>query len=206
MRVKGAAKRHQPSQPSRSAAAPERDFEALPKSRSPERDIQALLDFIESRHDVPHAWGKGSYSPGPTANSPGGNDCIAFCGHAVEALTGGRRRPLRGLQWNDERSGLKLLAELGGVEAALDARFRRIAPGRAMRGDLGGIADRKLGLHPMIVEGELLVGPGDKGNRRMPRSAMIAAWDVTSRPVRKKKVAEGHVTHARTSPGRTPRE
>lgn len=140
-----------------------------------DRDFEALIAFIESRQATPHEWGRKA------------NDCIAFAGHAVEAVTDGHRQPLKGLHWHDRASGLKLLAKLGGVEAALDARFQRIAPAQAHRGDIAGVADADFGMHPMIVEGEYLVGPGAKGNRRLPRRAMVAAWNVTSPPPKRKR-------------------
>jgi hypothetical protein len=34
-----------------------------------------------------------------------------------------------------------------------------------MRGDIGGVLTPQFGIHPMIVEGLTLVGPGDRGNR-----------------------------------------
>jgi hypothetical protein len=37
----------------------------------------------------------------------------------------------------------------------------------------------------MIVEGELLVSPGDRGNRRLKRSAMVLAWSIEKRAMSK---------------------
>lgn len=128
------------------------------------RDIAALIAFIDSRQTVPHCWGRNA------------NDCLSFVAGAVKAQTG--VDPARGLRWTGEVSGLRLLKKLGGVEAVLDARFERIPPAMAMRGDIAGVPDEALGIHPMIVEGITLVGPGDHGNRRMKRSAMTVAWSA----------------------------
>ncbi len=128
------------------------------------RDVAALIAFIDSRQNVPHDWGRKA------------NDCMSFVAGAVKAQTG--KDPARGLQWTNEKSGLRLLKKLGGVEAILDARFERIPPAQAMRGDIAGVPDEALGIHPMIVEGMTLVGPGDKGNRRMKRTAATVAWSA----------------------------
>lgn len=128
------------------------------------RDIAALMAFINSRQNVPHAWGRAR------------NDCMSFTAGAVKAQTG--KDPARGLRWDGEKSGRRLLRDLGGVEAVLDARFKRIAPAIARRGDIGGVPDDQLGIHPMIIEGETLVSPGDKGNSRVKRRAMTMAWSI----------------------------
>lgn len=130
------------------------------------RDIAALLAFINSRQTVPYAWGRNK------------NDCMSFMAGAVKALTG--KDPARGLKWTSEKTGLALLEKLGGVEAALDARFERIPLAFAKRGDIAGVPDAKLGIHPMIVEGEMLVCPGERGNRRAKRKHMTIAWSAES--------------------------
>lgn len=138
-----------------------------------ERDIQALVAFIESRHAIAHV-------------DDGSNDCISFAAGAVEAVTGGKVQPLKGKRWNSLKAGLALLKKEGGVEAALDKRFVRVAPAHAHRGDLAGVVDPVLGMHPAVVEGATLVGPGPSGNVRLPRSEMVAAWDVTRSPAKPK--------------------
>ncbi len=126
------------------------------------RDLDALLEEIARRDPLPFDWG--------------GNDCARYAGACVAAQAGAD--PLAGLVWVDEASARALLTTLGGLEAAVDARLRRIAPAFAMRGDIAGIADTDLGVTLMVVEGQTLVGPGDRRARRMPRGAMIAAWSA----------------------------
>lgn len=133
-------------------------------SAKPTRDLGALIAFIDSRARMPHRFGRKA------------NDCVGFVLDAVEAQTG--VRVAKRISWASARQGLKLLQGFGGVEAAFDAHFERIAPAQAMRGDIGGVADPDMGLHPMIVEGTMLVGPGDQGNRRMKRGAMTCAWSA----------------------------
>lgn len=139
-------------------------------------DFAALVAFVDARHSMPHEWGRKA------------NDCMSFVGQAVEALTNGAVKPLAGLQWKSQATGISLLRRLGGVEKALDARFERIAPAMAQRGDIAGVPDEALGIHPMIVEGVTLVGPSDNGNRRLPRSAMTVAWSST-KPRKKTKAS-----------------
>lgn len=129
------------------------------------RDIDALLKFIESRQNTPYQWGRK------------GNDCISFGANAVKALTG--HHWLGKLTWKDERSALRVLKLEDSVEAALDKRWHRIPPSMAQRGDIAGVPDERFGIHPMIVEGEMLVGPGERGNKRLRRKAMTIAWSAT---------------------------
>lgn len=127
------------------------------------RDIAALIAFIDSRQNTPHEWGYNR------------NDCASFALGAIEAQTG--CRPLK-LRWATRKTGLRILKRLGGMEAALDRYLKRIPPSLAKRGDIAGVPDELLGLHPMVIEGEMLVSPGQRGNRRRKRREMIAAWSV----------------------------
>lgn len=130
------------------------------------RDISALIAFIDSRQKVPHKWGRDN------------NDCVGFCLAAIEAQTGQRIAP--SLEWKTGRGAVGVLGRLGGLEAAIDKYLTRIPPALAKRGDIGGVADETFGIHPVVVEGETLVGPSDHGNRRLKRRAMITAWSALS--------------------------
>lgn len=128
------------------------------------RDLAALGGFIASREAMPFEWGKAR------------NDCAAYFNAAGIAQTG--RDILSGISWATLRGARRVMKAHGGIEALADKRMRRIALSRAMRGDVAGVPDRDFGVTLMIVEGETLVGPGDDGNVRLPRSAMIAAWSI----------------------------
>lgn len=132
-----------------------------------DRDIKALIAFIDSRQNTPHEWGRKK------------NDCVSFPLQAVKVQTGKNRATA--LKWNDEKSGLKAIRKAGGIEAGFDRYFQRIPPAQAMRGDIAGVPDERFGIHPMIVEGEMLVGPALKGNKRLPRKAMTMAWSIEKR-------------------------
>jgi hypothetical protein len=139
------------------------------------RDVAALIAFLDSRHQVPHAWGRPA------------NDCVGFCLDAVEALTGVAVAPE--LQWTSRASALRVLRVYGTLEAAFDAHFERVAPAFAHRGDIGfappavtlsgaPATSGPFAFHPVIVEGPTLVGPGETGLRRLPRTAMVTAWSA----------------------------
>lgn len=105
---------------------------------------------------------------------------MSFAAAAAEAQTG--IDVLEGLDWCNRREALAVIKGLGGFETGLDARFDRISPALAQRGDLAGIADRLLGVQLAVVEGATLVAPGDGGLVRVSRAAMITAWSaVTAR-------------------------
>lgn len=126
-----------------------------------QRNVEKLLDFINSRQAVPYEWGK--------------NDCVTYVLGAVEAQTG---KKVTKLKWHDSKSALGVLKRYKTLEHAFDLHFKRIPPSMAKRGDIAGIADDVFGIHTGIVEGEKIVGPGDKGNKRFPRKVMICAWSA----------------------------
>ena len=130
------------------------------------RDYRALAGFIAGREGMPFAWGRAR------------NDCVSFCAGAVLALTGVDK--LKGIRWGSKAGALRLLAQLGGLEAAIGARLEPIAPAMAHRGDIAGVHDVEApgSIRLMVVEGELLVGPGTRGNVRVKRSEMILAWSA----------------------------
>lgn len=129
------------------------------------RDIQRLLAMIEKRTAKPFDW-------------RGSRDCVSFAARAVKAQSG--IDVLGDLRWSSRREALKLTEAEGGIAMAVDMRLKRIPEALANRGDIAGVADPKLGIRLMVVEGAMLVGPGARGLERQPRSAMIIAWDAMS--------------------------
>lgn len=128
------------------------------------RDVHALIAFIDSRQSEPHRIGRDA------------NDCVGYALDCAEAQTG--VRIAAELTWSTRAEGLRIMRSYGSLEAAFDAHFERVPPAQAMRGDIAGVPDELFGIHPMIVEGARLVGPGDRGNRRLPRGAMTCAWSA----------------------------
>lgn len=142
------------------------------------RDLDALIRFLDSRLTTPHAWGSEA------------NDCVSFFDGAIVAQTG--ISALAGLSWSNRTGAIRTLKRVGGLVAALDARFERVPIAHAHRGDIAGVpVDRMLGLdadelalielHPMVIEGVTLVSPGERGLERGPRSLATTAWNIMAR-------------------------
>jgi hypothetical protein len=128
------------------------------------RNGQALVAFLDERAATAHGYGRRA------------NDCGSFALAAVAALTG--EDPAPDLDWSNRREALMIVKRFGSLEAAFDAYFERIPPALAMRGDIAGVPDADFGIHPMVVEGDMLVGPDEGGTRRLKRSAMVTAWSA----------------------------
>lgn len=130
------------------------------------RDHEALSRYVASRHAQPFAWGREA------------NDCVSFALGAVEALRGDRLR--HGLpNWTTERGARRVLARLGGLEAAVSGILSPVAPAFARRGDVALVAHPTTGVQALfVVEGDTLVGPDASGARRVRRALMIKAWSA----------------------------
>ncbi len=126
------------------------------------RNHDAMLAAIAGRAAMPFDWRR--------------NDCARFAAAMVSAQTG--KTPLKGLRWGTAAGATRVINRLGGMEAAVSARLTPIAPALARRGDVAGVPDEQLGLRLMIVEGETLIGPGERGLKRAPRAAMTHAWSA----------------------------
>ena len=128
------------------------------------RDHAALLELIEARMRAPLAWGKRA------------NDCVSFQGAAILAQTGIDR--MGGLpDWATERGAKRVLAKLGGLEAAVDGVLQPVPLALAMRGDVGLIEANRVRCL-VTIEGETVIGPGVDGLVRHPRAALLRAWSA----------------------------
>lgn len=133
------------------------------------RDRIALIEVIEARRLNRFRWRRG-------------RDCVSFAAACVKAQTG--RDVLADLgTWSNLREARSLIEEQGGLEAALDARFDRVPPALAQRGDIAGVPDVQFGIRLLVVEGDLLVGPATRGLERLPRSEMRVAWSIDAREI-----------------------
>lgn len=129
-----------------------------------ERDYAALIAAIEAHSARGFRWRRG-------------RDCVSFAAECVKAQTG--QDLLAGVPgWKSRREAMALADERGGLIWALDQMLRPIAPAMAQRGDIAGLPDDLFGIRLMVVEGDTLVGPGQRGLERLPRSAMAMAWSV----------------------------
>lgn len=130
------------------------------------RDHEALSRYLAARHSQPFAWGRDA------------NDCVSFALGAVEAQRGDQLR--QGLpNWKTERGARRVLARLGGLEAAVDGVLTSVAPAFARRGDIALVTHAATGDQALfVVEGDTLVGPDARGARRVRRSHMLKAWSA----------------------------
>lgn len=128
------------------------------------RDYNALVAYLHARMRAPFAWGRDA------------NDCISFAAGAARAQTG--RDPLQGLSnWTTQRGALRVLAQYGGLEAAVSSRLPLVTPAQALRGDLA-LVEAATGPALMVIEGATLIGPGELGAIRRPRGDMLRAWSI----------------------------
>ena len=128
------------------------------------RNVAALIAVIEARSVRRFAWRRG-------------RDCVGFVAACVEAQTG--TDPLADLPtWRTRREALAVAEGEGGLQAAVDRRFVRLPPAMAQRGDIAGVPDELFGVRLMVVEGDTLVGPGERGLQRVRRTEMTMAWSV----------------------------
>ena len=80
------------------------------------------------------------------------------------------------LKWSSEDEAEKVITKLGGLEKAISARMTEIPVSMAQRGDGAMVRGVRC---VMIVEGDTLVGPSERGEIRLPRSAAVRAWSAT---------------------------
>ncbi len=127
------------------------------------RDHAALVALLNACAHVPLVWGE--------------SDCVLFAADAVKAQTGVDLRPRLGCAWTSERAALRLLAARGGLAAAVDTILTRTPLAHAVRGDIG-LVDVAGVPCLVVIEGELVVGPGPNGLVRLQRSALTVAWTI----------------------------
>lgn len=127
------------------------------------RNIEALIALLDERGVEPFQWGR--------------QDCVTFAAAAVKAQTGIDLLARVTWSWATEREALRILARVGGVAAAADLVLPRIAPAMAHRGDIG-LVEVEGQACLVVIEGDLVIGPGLKGLTRLPRTDLVAAWSL----------------------------
>lgn len=115
-----------------------------------------LPDYLTAHLGKPFAWGD--------------NDCVLFVGRWIALATG--VDPLADLpKWENEKQAWRIVKKLGGLEAAMDARFKPINPNFAKDGDIALVGDRLC-----IFSGAQIVGPGPIGLVYVKRTEAKCAW------------------------------
>ncbi len=127
------------------------------------RDLLALHRYLAERANMPFEWGHDK------------NDCASFAAGAITAQTG---EPFDlGGAWSTAAEAARVIADRGGMEAAVDALLDPVPAGMAKRGDLAMVAGEHRPLL-MIVEGDMLVGPGELRAERLPRTLGLKFWSI----------------------------
>lgn len=115
-----------------------------------------LSEYLTAHLGKPFAWGL--------------NDCVLFTAVWVKEATGVDH--LADLpKWENEKQALRIAKKLGGLEAEMDARFKRIDPNFAQDGDIALYRD---GL--CLFSGARIVGPGAGGLVHVNRTEAVCAW------------------------------
>lgn len=129
-----------------------------------------LADYIEPLRNVRFAWGK---------FRRGKFDCCTFSAGAVKAMTGEDPIPEFRDTYASEEEALAALKTIGQgtLIRTMNAKFARVAPSLAHRGDIV-MVDGNLG----IAFGDISLHVGAEGDRqglvRKPRAAWRKAWRV----------------------------
>lgn len=123
---------------------------------------ERLAAFLDERATAPFVWGR--------------NDCVTFAADWILDATGvDVIADIRG-KWRSESGAARTIRKLGGLAAATSLRLAPVGLGLAHRGDVGLI---DLGLPALvIIDGDLVAGPGVAGIVRARRENLIAAWEV----------------------------
>lgn len=123
-----------------------------------------LAVFTRDRRKIPYAWGT--------------NDCVTFTADAVWAITGvDPIADIRGT-WDSEEGARTVLEGLGGLIAAVDARFERMDPRFAQRGDVCLIKDQNGEPSLGVCIGAFAAAPGESEMLLTPMSKARVVWRV----------------------------
>lgn len=124
-----------------------------------------LYEFIESRRDMPFAWGT--------------NDCACFAADWVLEATGvDLMTEWRGKYKSAEE--VRKFLQPRSLASIVDSKLIPCPVLSASRGDIGMVdrTTRREGPALCIVDSLCVVGPGENGLVSYPRSVLIKAWRV----------------------------
>lgn len=126
---------------------------------------ERLALFIDARRDRPFAWGD--------------NDCVLAAADWICSATG--EDPAAGWRgkWDDARSAMFMLKQMGGIEAAVTAQLGRphATVGLAGRGDIGLVRHEDRHTLGVVIDAGLAC-PANQGLVVLPISSVSIAWPV----------------------------
>jgi hypothetical protein len=137
--------------------------QAVPRARLPDWQLR-FADLVAARLSAPFAWGQ--------------HDCCLWAADVVQAITGiDPAAHLRG-QYTDEKSALRLVRSLGGLESIASA-----ALGAATTARFATVGDVVLITHERITtlavcNGTSLLAPGAAGLQAVAMPVDCLAWRV----------------------------
>lgn len=115
-----------------------------------------LQDYISEALEKPFVWGE--------------HDCILFAIGWMNISTG--KNWLAAFPaWKSKREAVRIVIQLGGLEAEFDRRLKRIPPSTAKDGDIG-----LLGKTAVLFTGPHIVAPGFAGLEFTNRTKATCAW------------------------------
>lgn len=115
-----------------------------------------LHEYITANLRKPFAWGE--------------HDCVLFAAGWV-AIATGKDYTSALPRWSSAKQALRMVRNLGGMEAIVDARLTRAPPNLAQDGDIA-LYNECL----CIFSGPHIVGPGKDGLERIDRTKAECAW------------------------------
>jgi cell wall-associated NlpC family hydrolase len=130
----------------------------------PQGFAEQLAAFTTARRSIPYAWGT--------------HDCVTTAADWVLEIRG--TDPIEAIRgtWDSEAGAAAVLEAQGGLIAALDARFPRIARSMAQRGDLVLVKDATGQPSLAICVGSHAWAPGQDEALLTPMRLAMLAWDV----------------------------
>lgn len=109
----------------------------------------------------------------------GAHDCVTFAADCVRAMTDDDPLELLRGAYEGAAGAARLLAGMGGMQAAVGTRLGQpVPPARARRGDVVLFESARHGQTLGVCVGAALVGPGEAGLLRLPMSQALLAWPV----------------------------
>ncbi len=116
----------------------------------------SLQDYITAALEKPFGWGS--------------HDCILFSIGWANIRTG-KNLLCKVPPWASQREALRIVAAMGGLEAAFDRGLKRIAVATARDGDIALVGNTAL-----LFCGPHIVGPGLNGLEFIDRTKASCAW------------------------------
>ena len=126
--------------------------------------LEMLLETVQKWKKEPFEWGV--------------NDCCLFAARCVDAMTDSSWVEDLQNHYQDRRTAIQYIADVGGIEAGTTARLGEPVPRlQARRGDVC-LVETPAGYGLAVSVGGTAYIPGEKGLVGIPLAEVIKAWRV----------------------------